>query len=138
MQWNSELRPGPIHPDVRLLPARTLWLQESGLQKPLSHRWTKIPGSSNSLYACPQGPLVLEMSLEVTAVISTPSVSPSHPESGEKKVHGFSRASWVAETPDTHFTDCTVNQWHWRSVPGAALAADSTGSYWTSPQDEKW
>lgn len=124
MQWISEFRPGPHTSRCQTSASQNTPASESGLRKPLSHRWTKIPGSNNSLYACPQGPLVLEMSLEVTAVIPTPSVSPSLPESGEKKVHGFSRASWVAETPDTHFTGCTV--------PGAALAADSAGSCWTS------
>lgn len=47
-------------------------------------------------------PLALKMSLEVTAVIPTPSVSPSFPARREKKVHEFPRAPWVAESTDTH------------------------------------
>lgn len=81
-----------------------------------------------------RGPLALRLSLEVTAVTPTPSLSPSLPARGEKKVHGFPRAPWVAEAliPTCPHQGCTVNQWHWKAVTGTALATDSSGSSWTS------
>lgn len=99
----------------------------------------KVPVQVTLSMHVPRGPLALKMSPEVTAVTPTPSVSSSLPASGKKKVQGFPRVPWVAETPDTHLPTprlhCEPEALKGFARGGIMLIALGPAG---PPEDEKW